>query len=211
MVIDMSRMTRASDRSRALATAALAVCALAGCNPAVAIMGAGAVATTAAVQERPVDRKFSDVETESTINANLAGQSPEMFRRVGVEVIEGRVVLTGAVSTVDQRMSAEQAAWSAPGTRDVANELTIDGDPSFARYSQDLWITTQLSGRLLADEDIMSVNYNIETHRGVVHLIGIARSQAELDKVTGIAARVPGVKQVVSHVILADDPRRRAA
>lgn len=211
MVIDMSKMTRAPGRWTALAAAAATTAALAGCNPAVAIMGAGAVATTAAVQERPIDKKVSDVETESKINGNLARESPEMLRRVGVEVVEGRVVLTGAVSTVDQRMKAEQLAWAAPGTREVTNELTIDGDPSFARYSQDLWITTQLSGRLLAEEDIMSVNYNIETHRGVVHLIGIARSQAELEKVTGIAARVPGVQQVVSHVILADDPRRQAA
>jgi osmotically-inducible protein OsmY len=211
MVIDMSRMTRASRRSRALAAAALAISALAGCNPAVAILGAGAVATTAAVQERPVDRKVSDVETEATINANLARESAELFRRVGVEVVEGNVLLSGAVSRQDHRMRVEELAWAAPGTRAVANELTIDGDPSFARFSEDLWITTQLRGRLLADGDIMSVNYNIETHRGVVHLIGIARSQAELDKVTGIAARVPGVKQVVSHVILADDPRRQAA
>lgn len=205
----MSRLTRPRTRGPALAAAALALTALAACNPAVAILGAGAVGATAAVQERPVEEKVSDVETEATINANLARESPELFRRVGVEVVEGQVLLTGAVSTVDQRMKAEQLAWAAPGTREVSNELTIDGDPSFARYSQDLWITTQLAGRLLAEEDIMSVNYNIETHRGVVYLIGIARSPEELEKVTRIASKVPGVKQVVSHVIAADDPRRR--
>jgi len=208
MVSDMSRNARR--RMRPIVAAA-ALTALAACNPAVPIFGAGAVGVTTALQERPARKAVSDVETEATINANLARESAELFRRVGVEVVEGNVLLTGAVSRQDDRMKAEQLAWAAAGTRTVANELTIDGDPSFARFSEDLWITTQLRGRMLADENIMSINYNIETHRGVVHLIGIARSADELDRVTRIASRVPGVKQVVSHVIAADDPRRQTS
>ena len=48
--------------------------------------------------------------------------------------------------------------------------------------------------------DVRSVNYTIDTVNGSVYLIGSARSQAELDKVTDVARNVPNVKRVVSYV-----------
>jgi osmotically-inducible protein OsmY len=196
--------------SRPLLAGVLAALALTGaCVPVVPILGAGA-AVRGVSQERTTRAGLSDIETEVTINNHLLSHSGEFFRRVNVEVVEGRALLTGAVSRADHRIEAEKLAWRAPGTREVVNELVIDGDAGFGRYAQDVWITTQLRSRLIADTSVASVNYNIETHRGVVHLIGLSRSDAELQRVTEIAARVPGVTQVVSHVMAIDDPRRRA-
>ena len=43
---------------------------------------------------------------------------------------------------------------------------------------------------------------------GIIYIIGIAQTTAELDKVIGHARRINNVKKVVSHVMLKDDPRR---
>jgi hypothetical protein len=53
---------------------------------------------------------------------------------------------------------------------------------------------------LVLDPDIRGVNYMIETQNGSVYLIGMARSQRELERVTDIARRVRGVRRVVSYV-----------
>jgi len=183
---------------------------LSGCA-AVPVAAVGTVVGAGVGQERTTRDALNDIETETTINNNLANHSAELFRRVGVDVIEGRVLLSGAVSTRADAIKAQELAFAAPGVREVINELTIDGDPGVQRYSQDLWITTQLRTKMIGDPDVASVNYNIETHRGVVHLIGLARSDAELERVTGIAASIPGVTQVVSHVLSITDPRRQRA
>lgn len=192
------------------ALAAAILIHLSGCV-AVPVAVGGAVVGSAVEEERTTRDALTDLETETTINNNLANTSGELFRRVGVDVIEGRVLLSGAVSTRADAIKAQELAFAAPGTREVINELTIDGDPGVQRYSQDLWITTQLRTLMIGDPDVASVNYNIETHRGVVHLIGLARSDAELERVTGIAASIPGVTQVVSHVLSITDPRRQRA
>lgn len=200
--------------SRPRASGVAAACALllaTACAPIVPILSAGAVAGRGVAQERTTKAGLADIETEVTINNHLLNHSGELFRRVGVEVVEGRVLLTGAVSRQEHSIKATELAWRAPGAREVVNELIIDGDPSFSRYAQDVWITTQLRSRLIADTDVASMNYTIETHRGVVHLIGLARSESELRRVADIAARVPGVTQVVSHVMAIDDPRRQRA
>ena len=193
------------------AALAVAILGLAGGCVAVPVAAVGTVVGAGVEQERTTRDALNDLETETTINNNLANHSGELFRRVGVDVIEGRVLLSGAVSKRDHAIKAQELAFAAPGTREVINELTIEGDPGVQRYSQDLWITTQLRTQLIGDPDVASVNYSIETHRGVVNLIGLARSDEELERVTGIAASIPGVKQVVSHVLSINDPRRQRA
>ncbi len=201
MVSDMSRHTLR------LCAAAVALAGATACAPLV--IGAGAVTGLSVAQERGTRDALTDFDIQANINGNLLNHSGELFRRVGVESIEGRVLLTGAVSRHDHSLKATEIAWAAPGVREVTNELIIDGDPSFRRFSEDVWITTQLNARMIADPQIASINYTIETHRGVVHLLGLARSEPELERLANLAASVPGVKQVVSHVLVIDDPRRQ--
>ncbi len=204
------RAPRARELPARVCAAALLAALAAACTPAVPLVAAGAVTTAAVAEERTTRDALTDIEIETTVNNNLLNASPELFRRVGVDVVEGRVLLSGAVSRQDQRIEATRLAWAAPGVREVLNELSLAGDPGVQRYSEDLWITTQLRSRMLADANVRSINYNIETHRGVVNLIGLARSPQELQRVTQIAASIPGVTSVVSHVLSIDDPRRVA-
>ena len=56
--------------------------------------------------------------------------------------------------------------------------------------------------------DISSQNYDVVTFGRVVHLTGLAKSTAELNRVIRRAQEVKGVTRVVSHVLTIDDPRR---
>ena len=199
----MKPMTAAA----ALAGACLLVPA---CAP-VAIMGTTAMLGSTVVQERTTMDALSDTEIKLSILTGLGGQSGELFRDVSVDVIEGRVVLTGSVPRRDDKVTATRIAWETAGVKEVSDEITVAGDAGTSAYLKDVAISNRLRYELLMDVDVRSVNYNVETVDGVVHVTGIARSPRELRKVLNHASRVQGVSRVVSHVLTIDDPRRTPA
>ena len=181
---------------------------LGGC--ASAVIGAGATAGVAVAQERSVGQAIDDTTILADINHNLLKRSEVLFINVDVEVVEGRVLLTGNVKLPANRVDVARMAWQAKGVREVLNELEIRDTGGLQDYAKDVWITTQLKVKFLGDTEISAINYSIDTLNGVVYLFGIAQSQKELDRATGHARNVKGVVKVVSHVILKTDPKRNS-
>jgi hypothetical protein len=72
--------------------------------------------------------------------------------------------------------------------------------------ASDRWITTRLRAELTFDTEINAVNYAIDTVAGTVFLSGIARDQAEIDRVVARAKRTSGVRDVVTAVRLRSEP-----
>jgi osmotically-inducible protein OsmY len=183
---------------------------LTGCFAA-AVTGAGAGATAVA-QERPVGEAVDDAGIYLTIKKLYAQEGTNhLFANIGVEVVEGRVLLTGNVQQPDDAIKAVEYAWRAEGVREVINEIQVRDKTGITDYARDAWISTQIKSRLLFTKGIRSINYNIETMNAVVYLLGLAQNQQELDSVTQIARTTQYVKQVVSYVRLKDDPMRRQA
>jgi len=190
-----------------LAAACLFGLALGACAP-VAIVGGGAVAARTVSSERSTMDALNDKEIEISISTGLGNHSGELYRDVSVDVTEGRVVLIGSVPRQEDKVTATQIAWSTEGVTSVQDELVVAKDSSAKTYFSDVKISNTLRLELLTDTSIRSANYNVETLDGVVHLTGLARSRAELDRVIDHAKGVKGVKRVVSHVLTIDDPRR---
>ena len=190
-----------------LAAACLVGLALSACAP-VAIVGGGAVAARTVSSERTTMDALKDKEIEVKISNDLGNHSGELYRDVAVDVTEGRVVLIGSVPRHEDKIAANQIAWSAEGVSSVQDELVVAKDSSAKTYFSDVKISNTLRLKLLTDTKIRSANYNVETLDGVVHLTGLARSRAELDRVIEHAQGVKNVKRVVSHVLTIDDPRR---
>ncbi len=179
---------------------------LSGC----ASLAIGGAATTgvAVAQERSVGDAIDDVTIRVDINRRLFEKSEVLFVGVSIEVVEGRVLLTGNVPTPEERVEAVRLAWLAPGVSEVINEISISDRSSLIDYFKDMGITGQLRFELLRDGDISDINYSIETQNAVIYLMGIAQDQAELDRVVNHARNIAGVKKVVSYAVLKDDPRR---
>ncbi len=176
---------------------ALALPGLAGC--ASAVVGAGAAAGIAAFEERPVKVIARDSKMSAELKIALLEISEQHFAKVGIEVFEGRVLLTGVVPTEQMRADAVSAAWKIAGIKAVLNELAI-GDQALTDTARDGWITTQLTSKLTFDKHVRAINYAIETVGGTIYLIGIAQNQAELDRVIAHARSVGYVRNVISHV-----------
>jgi len=163
------------------------------------IIGGAATAGVAAYQERGISGVAADTTTATKLRAKMLDADEKLFREVGIEVYEGRVLLTGRVTTEDMRAEAVKLAWSIDSTKDVINELLVSESP-LSDMANDSWITTKLTSKITVDENIFSINYSIETVGGVIYLIGIAQDQAELDRVINHARSIDSVQRVVSHV-----------
>lgn len=176
---------------------------LGGCAPA---LMAG-VATTGVVlaQDRSVGNVIDDAGIQANLRQRLYASSNEDFNRIGLEVVEGRVLMTGRVDTQDTRIEASRIAWTTPGVEDVINEVEINEQRSGPIRPRDAWISTQLRARLLGDGQVRQVNYHIETLHRTVYLFGIAQDEAELDRVTEHARTIRGVERVISHMRMKDD------
>jgi osmotically-inducible protein OsmY len=187
---------------------AAAAFVLSGCGAGV-VVGAGATAGVAVAQERTVGTAVDDAGISLSINEALFKDNETLFRKVDVEVLEGRVLLTGSVSVADDRVKVARISWKVPGVKEVLNELQVTNRGSIVDYLKDAKITTQLRYLMLRDREISDINFTVETVNGTVYLLGLAQNQAELDKLTNHARNINGVTKVISHVRMKDDPRRK--
>lgn len=196
----MSRFFSPFFRRRLVALALVAgfIPALAGCVGAAAVAGAGL--GLAALQERGAETVARDTALTAEVISNYVNKNANLAVAIGVEVWESRALLTGQVKTEAERAEAVRLAWQVTGLKDVINEISVESGSGLADLAYDSWISVQLKSRLTLDQNIPSINYDVETVNGVVYLIGIARSQAELDRVLAHARNTKRVRRVISHV-----------
>ena len=193
-------------RRAASALAVLSAIVLTGC--VATAVGAGAVVGDTAMQDRGIKGAISDNEIRAEIDHYWLQKDHKMFMALHLQIYEGRVLVSGAVPTADERADAISLAWKAGGVREVIDEVQVTDQGGFVDYARDKKIETELNAQILFAKGVESVNYSVEVVNGVVYLLGVAQNQAEMDKVLDIARNLADVKKVVSHVLLKDDPQR---
>ena len=181
---------------------------LSGCVGAA--IGAAAVGTGAiASKETTIGTEVDDTKIYWQIKGlYLNHDAQDLIAGVNVKVIEGRVNLTGKVKSLDTSISAVKLAWQPVGVKEVINEIQIIKNSSLKEIAKSKWIKTQLFTKLATGKGIRSLNYSTEVVNGTVYLMGIAQDTTELNTVTKIASTIKGVKKVVSHVRIKNDPSR---
>jgi osmotically-inducible protein OsmY len=173
-----------------------------GCVPAALVGGTASIGSTLA-EERKIGEVLSDTEITATVNAKWLDHDPKISEMVGLQVRQGRVLLTGLVDTPLRQIDAVRLAWEARGVKEVIDETKV-GETTVGLYAADTWITTKLKTEMLFNEDISSINYNVKTVDGVVYLLGIAQNQQELDRVMQMARKIEGVKNIINYMRLKD-------
>ena len=155
------------------------------------------------------ERSFNNFVEDTIILAQLKNSyfsnNEKIFFNVNVEVLEGKVLLTGSVEQIDERIEATKLAWGIEGVNEVINEIQINNDDSILDYADDLVIKTKIKAKLLLNADIFNLNYSVEVVNGVVYLIGIAQNKEELDRVINISENTYGTKNVISYVRLKEN------
>ena len=175
-----------------LALVAFLPIALGGCPLAiVGGLAAAGGAGYAANQERGVGGTADDLAIKTNIQNAWLQVNPLMQRDFSVTVYEGRTLLTGTppnpeLSLRRHRSRARSRAFGRSTTR--SRWRRAKGPWQGVR---DTWISAQIRSNLVFSSQVRSVNYTIDTVNGSVYLIGSARTQAELDRVTDAAGTSP--------------------
>ena len=164
--------------------------------------GVATKAVTVSNSDRSIGEFVDDVLIKTVLKNSYFDQSEKIFFNVDVEVSQGRVLLTGTVDNIDLRIEATRIAWGVKGVQTVINEIQISQSDSILNFADDLVISTKVLARLMLDEEINSLNYNIETVNKIVYIIGISSSREEKQKAVELSKDVFGVEEVIDYITI---------
>ena len=164
--------------------------------------GVAAKAVTVSSSDRSIGEFVDDTLIKAILKNSYFDQSEKIFFNVDVEVSQGRVLLTGTVENIDLRIEATRIAWGVKGVETVINEIQISDSDNILNFADDLVISTKILAKLMLDEEINSLNYNIETVNKIVYIIGISNSLDEKQKVIDLSNEVYGVDEVVDYIAI---------
>ena len=164
--------------------------------------GVASKAVTVSNSDRSIGEYVDDVLIKAILKNSYFDQSEKIFFNVDVEVSQGRVLLTGTVDNIDLRIEATRIAWGVKGVQTVINEIQISESDNILNFADDLVISTKVYAKLMLDEEVNSLNYNIETVNKVVYIIGISSSSDEKKKAIDLTKEVFGVEEVVEYITI---------
>ena len=145
---------------------------------------------------------MSDNAIRFSVNEKWFRRDLTLYQDVELQVLEGRVLLTGQVRDVETRILAVNLAWQTDGVKEVINEIQVHPVKELLDRGRDSLIYRQLTATLLLDSAVQSINYSLNVVGQTVYFLGIAQDQRELDRVIAHAKNQNYVRRVVSYVRL---------
>ena len=159
-------------------------------------------ACTGLVDDRSAGEVLDDSVINTRIDTALAQESGRLFVDVATTVFQGRVMLTGSVTSRDSADTAARIANGVSGVTQVINEIQVTDEGGFTATATDVTIETKLKVKLVAADNIRSANYRWRAVNGVVYLLGLAQDQTEHALVLATVKDTQGVKRVNDHTRL---------
>ena len=93
---------------------------------------------------RTVGMQIDDTIMQKNLVARLTFTEKKYFISVQVEILDGRIFLTGKVNEPEEKIKITKLAWETKGVRSVKNAITIRGQSNFRSTAKDILITSQL-------------------------------------------------------------------
>lgn len=125
---------------------------------------------------------------------------------IDVDVLDGKVILTGAVPTYSDLLEAEEDAYTVSGVRYVDNRLRVTPTDAYP-VPGDEDIASKLRSLLEWNQDIDAERIDIAVDDGLVTLMGTVDSIWQKYHAEHIAENVPGVLGVSNRLVV--QPARR--
>ena len=157
---------------------------------------------------RTVGMQIDDTLMQKNLVARLTLAEKKYFLSIQVEVLDGRIFLTGKVDEPEEKIKITKQAWETKGVRSVKNAITIKGQSNFKNTAKDILITTQLRTALIFSKIIKSNNYTLETINKNIYIFGIAMNNDEKKEVIEEANKIYDVDKVIPTIYLVSELSR---
>ena len=173
-----------------------------GCAPAAITAGIAGVA--ASESEKGLGTTINDTIIHAAITESMFKKDVNKFLGVKIRVDDGVVLLTGKVDNPQIRVEATRISWEPRGVIEVVNEIQVSEKSSIKDIAKDLAASTTIKGKLVADKNIKSVNFNIDVVNGIAYLSGVARTQKEMNLVLAYTRETLYINQLVNYIQLSE-------
>ena len=157
---------------------------------------------------RTVGMQIDDTIMQKSLIGRLTFTEKKYFLAIQVEVLDGRIFLTGKVEEPEEKIKITKMAWETKGVRSVKNAITIKGQSSFKATAKDILITSQLRSALIFNKKTKSRNYTLETINKNIYIFGIAMDKEEMEQVMNEANKIYDVEKVIPSIYLATELSR---
>ena len=177
---------------------------LLSCSPA-GRFGAGVDIT---FDPRTIGMQIDDTIMQKNLVARLSLTEKRYFLNIQVEVLDGRIFLSGKVNEPEEKIKITKLAWETKGVREVKNAITIKGQSNFKQTAKDIFITSQLRTALIFNKKTKSRNYTLETINKKIYIFVIAMDIEEKKEVLSEAEKIYDVEKVIPSIYLATELSR---
>ena len=157
---------------------------------------------------RTVGMQIDDTLMQKNLVARLTLTDKKYFLTIQVEVLDGRIFLTGKVDEPEEKIKITKMAWETKGVRSVKNAITIKGQSNFKSTAKDILITSQLRSAMIFNKSIKSANYTLETINKKIYIFGIAMNEDERKTVLEEAEKIYDVEEVIPTIYLVSELSR---
>tara|TARA_B110000967_G_C18630327_1_gene433300 strand:+ start:14 stop:604 length:591 start_codon:yes stop_codon:yes gene_type:complete len=157
---------------------------------------------------RTVGMQIDDTLMQKNLVARLTLSEKKYFLYIQVEILDGRIFLTGKVNEPEEKIKITKMAWETKGVRSVKNAITIKGYSNFKSTAKDILITSQLRTSLILNKIIKSNNYTLETVNKKIYIFGIALDDKEKKEVIDEANEIYDVEAVIPAIYLVSELSR---
>ena len=157
---------------------------------------------------RTVGMQIDDTIMQKNLVARLTLTEKKYFLFLQVEILDGRIFLTGKVDEPEDKIKITKMAWETKGVRSVKNAIAIKGQSNFKSTAKDTLITSQLRTALIFNKSIKSGNYTLETINKKIYIFGIAENKEEKKEVIDEAKKIYDVDEVIPTIYLVSELSR---
>jgi osmotically-inducible protein OsmY len=162
---------------------------------------------------RTIGMQIDDTIMQKSLATRLALEDKKNFLytyfvSIQVEVLDGRIFLSGKVDKPEDKIKITKLAWETKGVRSVKNAIIIKGQNNFKGTAKDIFITSQLRSALVLNKKTKARNYTLETINKKIYIFGIAMDQEEKKEVINEANKIFDVEEVIPSIYLASELSR---
>ena len=157
---------------------------------------------------RTIGMQIDDTIMQKNLVARLSLSEKKYFLNIQVEVLDGRIFLSGKVNEPEEKIKITKLAWETKGVREVKNAIVIRGESNFKQTAKDILITSQLRTALILNKKTKARNYTLETINKKIYIFGIAMDNDEKKEVLLEAEKIYDVEKVIPSIYLVTELSR---
>ncbi len=175
--------------------------------------GSEVVSKTSRLNREIVQVK-NDLNVEKQLKKNiiknktyfLKQQGLKNFGRYYINVLEGRVLLSGIVYKQEVKDYIMEKIRENLEVREILDELKV-GNVVYSNI-YDFLLKRTIITKIFFKSNIKSLNYEISVVNGYVYIMGIAEDEEEAKLIAKIISTVSGVKEVNSYIITVNSDKK---